>query len=314
MEYLQARVKFHNETLPNFECGGGSTTNGLPGSSTVGSRKPWLIIGIPTMPRPRGVDYLTPTITALADQFPKEESDPFYKQILVVIMNHGENHVVFDSLKEKFRSNPHFEFVTRVQTKPTGATAKPSKKVQQQTLDVVDLLIHIVHRSHYFLFMEDDFEICSNGIKSLYHLISKANVYHPSWIAIRCSFGLNGILYHNNNDLHTFRVYLQKHHQRRPPDHLVTEFSASETLEAREYVKGRPIVGFRYNLFLHLGKVSTLGNTDWGFPGCFHELVFPTTFEAEAWNPKACPNDDIWPCNVDAKKISLFPSITWKPK
>ena len=33
-----------------------------------------------------------------------------------------------------------------------------------------------------------------------------------------------------------------------------------------------------------------------GWPGCWEELVFPIVFEGEAWNPKQCAADDLWPC------------------
>lgn len=78
-------------------------------------------------------------------------------------------------------------------------------------------------------------------------------------------------------------------------------------------MKGRTLVGYRYNLFHHRGKVSTLRQSKhWGFPGCHNELVFPVIFEIEAFNPKECPHDDLWPCkNVDEKTKKLFPWIRW---
>mmetsp|Transcript_6006 Transcript_6006/g.21191 ORF Transcript_6006/g.21191 Transcript_6006/m.21191 type:complete len:80 (-) Transcript_6006:599-838(-) len=39
-----------------------------------------------------------------------------------------------------------------------------------------------------------------------------------------------------------------------------------------------------------------------GWPGCYDELVFPTVFEGEAWNPKTCSEDDLWPCDVQKKQ------------
>jgi hypothetical protein len=122
---------------------------------------------------------------------------------------------------------------------------------------------------------------------------------------------LNGIIYHNNQDLKIFTKYLLNHFQRRPPDHLIVEFSASETPESLSYVQKRPIIGYRYNIFHHLGKVSTLRQQGhWSFPTCYNELVYPVTFEVEAFDPKQCPNDDVWPCK--GKNVDQIPWVKWK--
>ena len=47
----------------------------------------------------------------------------------------------------------------------------------------------------------------------------------------------------------------------------------------------------------------------WSFPKCYDELVFPVTFEVEAWNPKECPNDDIWPCKDKKSEANRW--IKW---
>lgn len=68
---------------------------------------------------------------------------------------------------------------------------------------------------------------------------------------------MNGIFL-PDEDLEVFADYLVKHQERRPPDHLVVEWYAGETAEAKAHKAGRANIGFKYNLFDHIGEVSTL--------------------------------------------------------
>jgi hypothetical protein len=199
-----------------------------------------------------------------------------------------------------------------------------SRTVAAQSLDVAHFL-HQVPRSRYLLFMEDDFELCPNGLQAIHHAIHKSNHRYGSdgWVAIRMSFGLNGIIFRNDNDIvSVFASYLEEHATRRPPDHLFTEFAAKETDQSKRLVGARTVVGYRYNAFHHLGSVSTLRDIPhWSFPGCWVELLVPTVFEVEAFDKKQCPLDDIWPCCTENAKwpgcsgnnANLYPWIRWSP-
>src|SRR5690606_1497785 len=96
-------------------------------------------------------------------------------------------------------------------------------------------------------------------------------MYHPNWIGIRCSFGLNGIIMNNNEDIKIFSNYLNTHAYRRPPDHLCSEFLANERPQylPNGYLQNRKYIGFRYNIFDHMGEISTLRESKhWSFPKC----------------------------------------------
>jgi hypothetical protein len=112
-----------------------------------------------------------------------------------------------------------------------------------------------------------------------------------------------------NEDMKVFAEYLMKHHARRPPDHLVVEWFAGETAESAHHKKNRANIGFRYNIFDHIGVTSTLrGAKQTGFPHCYEELLEPTVFQVEAFSKTQCPDDDIWPCSVD-KSVKLMKRI-----
>jgi hypothetical protein len=243
----------------------------------------------------------------------------------VYILSHDreDEHKSFTEAKKKYENNNALQFVHMKSTfdLPLSNLQKVPEKVVAQTLDIVHFLRQ-VPRSKYLLFMEDDFEFCSNLFLSIQHLIQKCNHRFgvEGWNSIRMSYGLNGIIFPNDNDIvPSFASYLDEHSRRRPPDHLYTEFAAKETKQSKDILKERVIVGYRYNGFNHLGRVSTLREQpQWDFPGCWDELLVPTVFEVEAYNKIECPNDDITPC---CKKGSwpgcdqpdLFPWIRWMP-
>lgn len=155
-----------------------------------------------------------------------------------------------------------------------------------------------LRKAQYYLFLEDDMQFCANGLLAMQYLLNKASRYHPNWLAIRASYGMNGIFMHDK-DLETFADYLIKHQARRPPDHLVVEWYAGETPEAGAYKSHRANIGFKFNLFNHIGVVSTLrSQKSTSYPRCYEMLVEPTVFQVEAYSPRDCPRDDVWPCNV----------------
>ncbi|KAL0481768.1 proline tRS [Acrasis kona] len=267
---------------------------------------PWLIVAIPTVPRPNGIDYLSPTINALYSQISAfDETDPMHKQIQVFVLSHdrvGIPHKSFNDLKDEYSNHTDTFIFSHVRT-----------KVVAQTLDVAHFLKQ-VPKSQYVLFMEDDFELCPNGFKAIYHIIQKSNRRFGmnGWNSVRTSFGLNGILFKNSDDmLNIFANYLEKHADRRPPDHLYTEFAAKETEEAKQLLGDKTVVGYRYNIFHHLGAVSTLRESKhWDFPVCWDELLVPTVFEVEAFNKEKCPKDDLWPkCNDEVNE--QYPWVQW---
>ena len=49
--------------------------------------KPWLTIGIPTIPRKNQTDYLTRTLSSLMEEVPLDPTDPMHRQVRVIVMN-----------------------------------------------------------------------------------------------------------------------------------------------------------------------------------------------------------------------------------
>jgi hypothetical protein len=326
----QAELVTAHEQLTKYE-------NALSEKHTESSSKvndKWLVIGIPTVARIHDEPYLLRTLESIASQLPTDPEDLLYNKVLVIVVNMQVNsnpdrkHTIYEEAKRKYSAaeNPKlassFLFTEllkseiledpipgRNQQNDVGNANKPGFLVRRQTRNIVSVMKKSMNKGKYYLFLEDDMVLCQQGFYAVEYLLRKSNEYHPNWLAIRTSYGMNGIFMHDK-DLDTFANYLLRHQVRRPPDHLVVEWYAGETPEAKQYKSGRANIGFKFNLFDHLGVVSTLRTQKSGsFPRCYELLAEPTVFKVEAYNPHECPHEDIWPChNLKHKKI---PNIDW---
>lgn len=316
---------------PKADDGGSCKWRG-PGSAEAA----FLIVGVPTVPR-RGEDAATPLVETLLYRtlasMEVQMTGAFGHGVKVLVLNNRPgHHVTFERVREHFKASTWAEF--RDNVKPHADTnvpwaaefagsnkEQPTDAVRRQTLDVASLLDAAAARSRYYFFAEDDFAFCDNTLMALRYMIQRADEYQGpgAWSAIRCSFGLNGIVMHNSalpsqppatqaagGDVAAFRTYLLRHFNRRPPDHLVVEWYAKESREAVAYFgHARRVMAFRYNVAQHLGgHKSTLRVEEaWSLPGCFTELIAPQVFVVEAWNPVDCPHDDIWPCDFNRGRV-----------
>eukprot|EP00903_Cladosiphon_okamuranus_P013250 g12355.t1 len=315
--------------------GDGDGDGGAGGGPKERSRS--VVIGIPTVPRPQGVNYLELTLQAVLAQValevevpPTPSSERVAMSILVMNV-HGPGHDAFYDARNRYEGNPGIDFLTVGEVvdaegkpldvgegdaldKQSRAMRKtlPLPKVRKQTRDLVHLLRAAAGRAEHYLFMEDDMLLCQGGAAAIGRMLNKAHSYFPDWIAIRASFGMNGIFI-QDRDVLLFANYLEKHQKRRPPDHLVVEWFAGETPASHAYKGNRKHMAFRYNVFEHLGSVSTLrGKTSPTYPTCFEELDTQTLFEVEAFDVKGCPDEDMSPCNVPVGVKTGFPHIHWQ--
>jgi len=246
----------------------------------VSAKKKFLVIGIPTVPR--RAKYLQPTVAAIARQLPSSPADPLYNNVLVIVCNNRPGmHDEFKAVKDMIEGSEkkdYFEFIERTNPDPMGSKMDkgtpnlPGYKVRQQTMDVTTLLKEAKGKAHHYLFMEDDFELCPNAMQALLYLIGKAYRVHGNWLAIRTSYGLNGIIL-RDDDLDEMKEYYLSRYEARPPDHLMSEWTLKETTRAKSYLKDRTYICYKYNLFDHLGTVSSLrASSSPSYPRCYDKL------------------------------------------
>ena len=292
--------------------------------------RPWLVIGIPTVPRHNDLDYIGTCLDTIMQWLPTSASDPLHGRVKAMYLNNrpGE-HIRFEEARSRLMNNSHphhtdvlfIENDARLQENadPGGATAggdgdaHPGPRVRQQTRDIVSNLRQAAKLDpQFYLFLEDDMAFCPQGLMAIQYLVGKASAYYPDWLAIRSSYGMNGIFL-QGRDILPFADYLMEHQARRPPDHLVVEWFAGEKPASRAYKGGRVNIGFKWNLFDHKGTKSTLRAAEqYAFPTCYVPLTEPVVFEVEAYNVKQCAHDDISPCvppSSHAPSLVDWPSV-----
>jgi len=215
-------------------------------------------------------------------------------------------HRVFDEVKALYNKYPTWRFTETETRLPDTSQGKawggdvnvPNDHVRRQSLDLVTAIKAWTVTAkevgaEYFLFMEDDMELCPGGLQALRYASNKARA-RDNFSVMRLSYGMNGLLF-QARDLQEFGSYLLSRHTKRPPDHIVVEWFASETPRAKSYLQGRTNAAYRHQLFEHLGSVSSIGKGHRDTPKCY-ELLADLMVPVEMYQLTQCPSDDVSPC------------------
>ena len=293
-----------------------------PPPPSNGASKRWLTVGIPTVARDE--DHLGNTIESWLRQLPLHPDDPLFNQVLLVVMNMTpeKEHSWFETAKVKYAAghpmSSYIIFTSNDTPSPNplphlqdaGSSNTPGYRVRKQTRDIVALMRASERHGNFYLFTEDDMELCDHALMAMQYLLNKAERYSPDFMTIRASYGMNGI-FMRDEDMEDFGIYLLEHQARRPPDHLVVEWFAGEKPQSAALKRGRGHLAFRYNILDHKGVVSSLrAARSKSFPKCYEELGEPTLFEVEAFDFKQCGDDDVWPCDVN-REVTKTSQIAW---
>ena len=241
--------------------------------------KRWLQIVIGTIPRRNNLPYLARTVRALRDQLPHPKTkDPFSNGAahVKVVNFRPKSHMVFDRIRKEFQGHAKgkdsFEFTEQepVRCDPKlrrGWRYKPNLspeiRPRQQTRDVISLLLASSYEDcENMLILEDDFELCPQGLHMIKFAILRAD--QRGWSTIRVGVGMSGIVI-KCSEIPPFIHYLMTNQNMMPVDLLFTEYFAA--LNSRGKLEfgdpGRQVNPFRvlqHNLLEHLGKESTFSN------------------------------------------------------
>ena len=81
--------------------------------------KVWLTVGIPTVPRKTGADYLTRTLETLLEELPADDTDPLYGRVRVLVMNNRPgNHSVFYGVRSEACPHCMLHLLVKIRENP----------------------------------------------------------------------------------------------------------------------------------------------------------------------------------------------------
>ena len=303
----------------------------------LGSRsRPWLLIGINTVPRPGKVSYLNQTLSSLLDELPDSPSDPLGPSaVRIVVMNMVPGgHEAFEEAKAAFtganhaKGNAYLTFLDRpgqyIDPRPGAPPVDdlhnpkniPGAQVRRQTCDVATLLEYAAGTldgedgasplAEHFMFLEDDFDTCGHAVRVLQYALQKLSLRAPSWLALRVSYGMNGIILRAGKDAAQLAAYLRLHAARLPPDLLWQEWALAGGSRERggdasgEVKPRRLLYVFRQNLFAHTGDVSSFAvrPSRRAWPGCYAPMSSVWSLhKREQFDRDRCDQEDLSPCD-----------------
>ena len=279
--------------------------------------KRWLQIVIGTIPRKNNLAYLARTVRALRDQLPHPNTrDPFSNGAahVKVVNFRPKTHLVFNRIKKEFqlheKGKDTFEFIEKDPVRcdpklPRGWRYKPNLspeiRPRQQTRDVISLLLASSYdECENMLILEDDFELCPQGMHMIKFAILRAD--QRGWSTIRVGVGMSGIVI-KCAEIPPFIHYLMTNQNMMPVDLLFTEyFSAVNRQGRRQFGDPRrnvnPFRVLQYNMLEHLGKQSTFSGRGQRHVGnCGSKLKVNSWMKQETFQQK-CAMAGMSPCEA----------------
>jgi hypothetical protein len=261
-----------------------------------------LAVVISTVKR-NGAAYLPSTLRKLGEQIASDSVNAENTVVLVVDHSIGGPSEVSRSLEEEFsRRHPglfHFDYNDENSYKAMKEFAGVS--VQRQALCIVNTLSKIYGRSYEVLIMEDDFLLCPGALRLIHCILHRVSAGRKTWIAMRISYGMNGILI-RNQDIPKIIIFLILNMWHKPSDHNIVEWFLGETGDGRPTGTNprqrRPYFVYRYNLMSHIGSVSSFGHSKRDTPICFDTMDGRVGLRKfEAFNAsRGCSRSELSPC------------------
>jgi len=263
-------------------------TPAIEGQTASPAQTLWLLVVVPSLPRPHEEPYLLRTLEAYRKELPTDRSDPFYHAIHVLVFcpRNPLAHRIFAQARDDPRfGGPQFSFEADEESK---LTSEPNR---QHAIDVGHLLRRAkAYDASHVLLAEDDFTLCPHGFKAIHHAITKATRYNPEWAMLRVSYGTNGLI---TKDKHLLNLQ----------DYLATQSATStRAIDLLSYdffvaMAHGSVMASRYNMFRHIGDSSTFADHGDRYSPVCYQLLNDWLQQGEQFDFVSCPHDDLSPCN-----------------
>ena len=208
----------------------------------------WLRLALVTMARKSDADYLLRALHSIFEQLPAQSDHPLRLSTDVVVVNNNEppeKHHVFHTASQmhshrakfvnKVILDPPLDCPSRSRKSGLRLGPPPKAAVQKQSCDLVGAfkaLLDVQPPASHLVLLEDDWLLCPHGLRAIHHAVDKSYLYDPKWLALRVSYGFNGIVV-RQPDLPSLTAHLQLHFARRPPDHLLFEWFSGERQDTK---------------------------------------------------------------------------------
>ena len=169
----------------------------------------WLRFAIVSVARKGDADYLLRALHSIFEQLPALRAHPARASTDVVVVNNNEvaaAHRVFHAAAAQYAGLA--QFISKAEINPPlncpakrsfarGGKQPPKASVQRQTCDLVaafTALSAVQPAPAHVMLLEDDWLLCPHGLVAAAHAIDKAYLYDPHWLALRVSYGFNGVV------------------------------------------------------------------------------------------------------------------------
>lgn len=190
-------------------------------------------------------------------------------------------------------NNKHFTFV-----KLKENDVPDNKKILKQSVDWIDMMTEWKSKcqpNEIYLYLEDDFILCRYAMNHLLSIYFWANRHINEWMSIRTSFGFNGLFMQCRDIDSMIDVMKEKLKEKEyPVDYGIAEWwSKYLNRIARNHYT------FRYNLFQHIGFVSSVGN-DAHYqrnPKCYDSNSHKFNYYLEKFDNHNCQHFMFSPCD-----------------
>ncbi|KAJ1459832.1 hypothetical protein M885DRAFT_560602 [Pelagophyceae sp. CCMP2097] len=256
-------------------------------------------------------DYLSQTLKALNSEFGRARvAAGAPVGFLVIDITRGGSAAI-ETARRRYGNGNLFDFavlgrkatakcVASCRTKdavglPGGLPQGPG--AAQQSRDVaagMHLLLNSSRPFQFALLLEDDWLACPGALGGLVTAISRATqTYDDKIAALRISYGLNGVLVPRAR-LSSLAQHITSLAGKKPPDHAFTAWALGQGV----------LVTYRHNLFVHIGKSSSIGNSGARWNAACYEVLFDYLLaDVEAYQVHKCAHDVISPCASAPRRL-----------